>query len=53
LEQKAKRDKPVHEFVVSVDSIEKRPGIDFLPKLDDKTENSLEKISNYKLWSFK
>jgi endonuclease G len=48
----AKSNKPLYEFVVSVDSIEKMTGIDFFPKLDDKTENKLEKNSDYKSWSF-
>ena len=48
----AKSNKPLYEFVVSVDSIEKMTGIDFFPKLDDKTENSLEKNSDYKDWNF-
>ncbi len=48
----AKSNKPLYEFVVSVDSIEKMTGIDFFPKLDDKTENRLEKNSDYKGWSF-
>lgn len=48
----AKSDLPLYEFVVSVDSIEKITGIDFFPKLDDKTENRLEKNSDYKAWSF-
>jgi len=47
-----KSDKPLYTFVVSVDSIEKMTGIDFFPKLDDKTENFLEKSSDYKSWSF-
>jgi len=47
-----KSNKPLYDFVVSVDSIEKMTGIDFFPKLDDKTENSLEKNSDYKAWSF-
>ncbi len=45
-------DKPLYEFVVSVDEIEKRTGIDFFPKLDDKMEAQLEKSSSYKNWSF-
>lgn len=49
----AKSNKPLYEFVVSVDSIEKMTLIDFFPKLDDKIENSLEKRSDYKDWSFK
>ena len=48
----AKSNKPLYEFVVSVDSIEKMTGIDFFPKLDNKTENRLEKNSDYKAWSF-
>jgi endonuclease G len=48
----AKSNKPLYDFVVSVDSIEKMTGIDFFPKLDDKIENSLEKNSDYKAWSF-
>lgn len=47
-----KSDKPLYNFVVSVDSIEKITGIDFFPKLNDKIENSLEKNSDYKAWSF-
>jgi endonuclease G len=47
-----KSDKPLYDFVVSVDSLEKMTGIDFFPKLDDKTENRLEKSSDYKAWSF-
>ncbi len=48
----AKSNKPLYEFVVSVDSIEKMTGIDFFPKLDDKTEIRLEKNCDYKAWSF-
>jgi endonuclease G len=47
-----KSNKPLYDFVVSVDRIEKMTGIDFFPKLNDKTENSLEKSSDYKAWSF-
>jgi len=47
-----KSNKPLYDFVVSVDRIEKMTGIDFFPKLNDKTENSLEKSSDYKSWSF-
>jgi endonuclease G, mitochondrial len=47
-----KSDKPLYSFVVSVDSVEKKTGIDFFPKLEDKTENTLEKSSDYKAWSF-
>ncbi|MBP0903467.1 DNA/RNA non-specific endonuclease [Mariniflexile gromovii] len=44
--------KPLYEFVVSVDSIEKLTGIDFFPQLDDTLENTLEASSSYKDWSF-
>lgn len=47
-----KSDKPLYSFVVSVDSIEKITGIDFFPKLDNETEERLEKSSDYKAWSF-
>lgn len=45
-------EKPLYEFVVSVDQIEKMTGIDFFPKLNDKEEIVLEKNSDYKNWSF-
>ena len=44
--------KPLYDFVVPVDDIEKLTGIDFYPNLDDKIENELEKSSDYKQWSF-
>lgn len=44
--------KPLYEFVVSVDSIEKITGIDFFSELDDSVENSIEASSSYKAWSF-
>jgi endonuclease G len=44
--------KPLYEFVTSVDAIEKTTGIDFFPKLDDAIENKLEYNSDYKSWSF-
>lgn len=44
--------KPLYDFVVSVDSIEKLTGIDFFPELDDAVENQLEASSSYKDWSF-
>ncbi len=48
----AASDKPLYDFVVPVDSIEKLTGIDFFPQLDDATEDRLEKSSDYKDWSF-
>lgn len=44
--------KSLYEFVVPVDEIESKTGIDFFPKLDDAIENQLEKSSSYKDWSF-
>lgn len=45
-------EKPLFEFVVSVDEIEKKTGINFFPNLDDTMENQLEKSSSYKDWAF-
>ena len=45
-------DKPIYNFVVSVDKIELLTGIDFFPKMEDKLEFELEKNSDYKSWSF-
>jgi endonuclease G len=42
----------LYDFVVSVDRIEKLTGIDFFPKLEDRTENQLEKSCDYKSWIF-
>ncbi len=44
--------KPLKEFVVSVDEVEKRTGIDFFPKLDDKVETKLEASATTKGWKF-
>ena len=44
--------KPLYQFVVSVDKIEKLTGIDFFAKLPDALENRLEKESDYKGWGF-
>ncbi len=44
--------KPLYEFVVSVDLIEKLTGINFFPKLEDALENRLEQNNDYKKWSF-
>jgi len=44
--------RPLYEFVVSVDEIEKLTGIDFYPNLLDEIENELESKSDYKGWSF-
>ncbi|MCK8480081.1 DNA/RNA non-specific endonuclease [Psychroserpens algicola] len=44
--------KPLYEFVVSVDEIEALTGIDFFSELDDTIEQQLEASSSYKDWSF-
>ena len=44
--------RPLYEFVVSVDSIETLTGIDFFPQLRDEIENRIEASSSYKDWSF-
>ncbi len=45
--------KPLYEYVVSVDQIEKLTGIDFFPQLEDTLENRLEARKDYKEWSFR
>ncbi len=40
--------KPLYEFVVPIDEIDKMTGIDFFPSLNDKIDNNLEKSSDYK-----
>ena len=35
-----------------LDELERKTGIDFFPKLNDKIESQLEKSSDYKNWSF-
>lgn len=45
-------ERPLNNFVVSIDKIEKMTGIDFFPRLSDAIENKLEKSSDYKGWSF-
>lgn len=44
--------KPLYEFVVSVDTIEKLTGIDFFSELEDQKEAQLEASNSYKAWSF-
>lgn len=44
--------KPLYEFVVSVDEVEALTGIDFFPELEDELENKLEASRSYKGWSF-
>ena len=45
--------KPLYNFVVSIDELEKETGIDFFAELPDDIENKLEKSTNYKQWSFR
>lgn len=45
-------DKPLYNFVVSVDEIEKRTGIDFFSALSDDVEHKLEANKGYKNWKF-
>lgn len=45
--------KPLYDFVVSVDEVERLTGIDFFPELDDDLEGVLEASNSYKDWSFK
>lgn len=41
---------PTRNFVISIDDLEARTGIDFFHNLDDATEQSVEKIVNYNYW---
>lgn len=47
-----KSERPLYDFVVSIDELEQKTGIDFFPALPDDIENDLEKNSTYKSWSF-
>jgi len=47
-----KSDRPLYEFVVSVDELEELTGIDFFHHLPDEIENQIEKNNDYKSWSF-
>ncbi len=44
---------PLYEFVVSIDELEQKTGIDFFPELPDAIENKLEASNSYKNWSFR
>ena len=46
-------ERPLYEFVTSIDKIEKLTNIDFFPALPNSIENSLESRSDYKGWSFR
>lgn len=45
--------KPLYEFVVSIDELEQKTGIDFFPELPDNIEKQLEASKSYKNWSFR
>jgi endonuclease G, mitochondrial len=45
-------DKPLYDFVVPVDEIEKMTGIDFFSALPDDIEEKLEANKGYKNWKF-
>ena len=45
--------KPLYNFIVSIDEIEKKTGINFFPELPNKLEENLEATKNYKNWSFR
>lgn len=45
--------KPLYEFVVSIDVLEEKTGIDFFTDLPDNVENKLESSTSYKNWSFR
>ncbi|MBC7642785.1 MAG: DNA/RNA non-specific endonuclease [Flavobacterium sp.] len=45
-------DKPLYEFVIATDDLEKVTGINFYPNLPDNIENQIEKNANYNDWSF-
>ncbi len=44
--------RPLYEFVVSVDEVEEITRIDFFPELEDDLEIALESSSSYKNWRF-
>lgn len=46
-------ERPLYEFVVSIDEVEEKTGIDFFPNLPDNLENELESSNSYKAWSFR
>ncbi len=45
--------KPLYEFVVAIDELEQKTGIDFFPDLPNDLEDKLEKSVSYKGWSFR
>ena len=45
--------RPLYEFVISIDELEEKTGIDFFPELPDAIEKKLEASKSYKNWSFR
>ena len=45
--------KPLYQFVVSIDKIEQKTGINFFYDLLDDIENKLEASTNFKKWDFR
>ena len=45
-------DKPLKEYAVSIDEVERRTGFDFFPMLPDDLENKLEAEKDVKKWRF-
>ena len=48
-----KSEKGLYKFVVSIDEIEQKTGIDFFPELEDSLENKLESSTSYTKWNFR
>jgi endonuclease G len=46
-------DKPLYNFVVSIDELEEKTNIDFFPEIPDDLENKLEASKKYKNWKFR
>lgn len=44
---------PLYNFVISIDQLEQKTGIDFFPELPNQIENQLESNTSYKKWSFR
>lgn len=48
--KKGKKARPIEEYAVTIDEVEKRTGIDFFPKLNDKEEAEIESKIDISLW---
>ena len=49
-EKRGRKNRPLSEYAVSVDSIETLTGIDFFPALPDRIENEIESSYNLNAW---